>query len=335
VGLSSYFIFKQHNSSSSSHDQYLYPSYEAEEASCPNYIPPSLQNIAPALPCKEGHVWKDCSMKKCPKCSENRTKSIECKPCKCETSSEVEKGTIKNTPVISDSGISTCNGYKRTFWRYGTADKKCPFYASNYDKWPSIPPICDYINMECPGAHILFGIGAEHEDPNTDPIQRSFADFIFLEVILAAYPKHRNFVEVGTKQGITSLYLGMVANIRKGSFYSYDREDIRLERIKDLWFDNMQFEVEDVLGEEPSSSVVASISQDNSIVIFDGQTNRQEEFKKYMSYLKPGSILIGHDFGDQLLTSWITPQLKQYKYIEVFELLADSLSTHFRAFKKI
>ena len=43
------------------------------------------------------------------------------------------------------------------YLRYGSADQKCPFYAENYASWTKMPPMCDFLNLECTSSNTLLG----------------------------------------------------------------------------------------------------------------------------------------------------------------------------------
>ena len=74
-----------------------------------------------------------------------------------------------------------------------------------------------------------------------------WADWMLLEMVLSAHPTYGNITEVGTKGGVLSLYLSMVAKMRGGSLITFDKDDWRLPSVKNAWNNEHQFIKEDIV----------------------------------------------------------------------------------------
>ncbi len=62
-----------------------------------------------------------------------------------------------------------------------------------------------------------------------------YADVMMWEFVFARHKSQRNLVELGTMTGGTSLYFGMTANVRGGTFDTFDRSDNRAADAKRGW----------------------------------------------------------------------------------------------------
>lgn len=83
------------------------------------------------------------------------------------------KNDNNNAVAVAPTGAGnwpqTCSGVKLEFLRWSkdaNGNKlSCPFNPENYENWKKMPPLCDYISIECLGeenlrsAHV-FGFGA-------------------------------------------------------------------------------------------------------------------------------------------------------------------------------
>jgi hypothetical protein len=145
--------------------------------------------------------------------------------------------------------VASCAHQKLEFLRWQKDEngnqKQCPFIPENYENWEKMPPLCDYISIECLGrnnkraAHV-FGFGGPG-------LMIGYADVLTWEFVFARHQNLKNIVELGTMTGGTSLYLGMTANVRGGQFHSFDRSDNRASESKRGWLPNMNFHITDIL----------------------------------------------------------------------------------------
>lgn len=303
--LSTYFLLKHHNSSSA-------------------ITTPEKAN--PVVPCKEGLSWKT----ECP------TFTCNCPKCdteKCKVSCPIVEPTECNeTVVVKEISTQGCKNYERTYLRYGKPEQQCPFFPTTYDNWTSLPPLCDYLNLECVASNILLGVGSQPS--GLDVVQRSFADHMFTEFVLVGQPHLANITEVGTKSGTTSLFLGLIAKMRGGELVTFDKDDWRIDEVKRGWLDNMHFVKENVLKEDgKSQQLIDAISRPNSLIVYDGD-DHMKEIQTYIKYQLADSVFLSHDFGDRILTSWIVDNLTENNFTELYSDFAQYLSTHLRAFKK-
>lgn len=307
--LSTYFLLKHHSGNNDQH--------EPEKEST-------------VVPCKEGLAWKtECPTFSCncPKCDSEKAK-LSC-PTVVQNTTECNN-TVQE--IIKEVPFQGCKNYERSYLRYGAPEQQCPFFATTYETWTSMPPMCDYLNLECVASNILLGVGSQPS--GLDVVQRSFSDHMFTEFLLVAHPLLANITEVGTKSGTTSLFLGLVAKMRGGDLITFDKDDWRIDEVKRGWLDNMHFVKDNVLKEDTESQqLIDAITRPNSLVIYDGD-DHMKEIQTYAPYQLADSVFVSHDFGDRILTSWIEETLTSNNFTELFAEFAAHLSTHVRAFKK-
>ena len=121
--------------------------------------------------------------------------------------------------------VASCAHQKLEFVRWQNDEngvaRQCPFIPENYENWEKMPPLCDYISIECLGrankraAHV-FGFGGPG-------LMIGYADVLTWEFVFARHQNLKDMAELGTMTGGTSLYFGMTANVRGGTFHSFDR----------------------------------------------------------------------------------------------------------------
>jgi hypothetical protein len=115
-----------------------------------------------------------------------------------------------------------------------TLHGKCPFHPLNYGYWPNIPHLCTLTSKSCSSANHFLG--------QTENLAASWSDIIFFDFFLLKNSDVRNFIEFHTGSGVQSLYFGMISNLRNGRFLSFDKEDERIEKVKNAWLTSMVFE---------------------------------------------------------------------------------------------
>lgn len=229
--------------------------------------------------------------------------------------------------------ISYCDS---EFYRYQRGE--CPYELKNYDFWPEMPSVCIYASIDCrPTQHFL--------GHSNERLQMSWSDFYFIDFCLTNYPFLQDFVELGTFGGVTSLYFGMVAKMRNGTFNTFDIIEQRPDTVTKAWLPNMHFHQEDILYDNPTweseeqlnfkyknDKVVNMIQGDNVFVFFD--SIKCLEIKMYAQFLKKGSIFLTHDWGTEVDEECIKGTLSKHKFKPLFEKLADSIGTRIRGFVK-
>lgn len=210
--------------------------------------------------------------------------------------------SVAVAPSGSAGGVYTCAGRPLEFVRY-QKDKdgkplSCPFNAENYENWTQMPPLCDYLSLECLGkgnyrsAHI-FGFGGPG-------LMIGQADVLMWEFAMARNPYIKNFVELGTVSGAGSLYFGVAARTRGGTLHTFDKADQRGAGMKRAWQDNMYFHLHNVLGahtvDNPSPEVVKVLDVNEPVFAVFDNGDKVKEVRMYARFLPPGSVLLVHDW---------------------------------------
>lgn len=145
--------------------------------------------------------------------------------------------------------------------------------------------------MNCGNSRTMFGVSP---DQGISVLIR-YPDWLFLDAVLSSKPKWNNIVETGTYYGLTSLYLGVVAELRGGQVHTFDRIDQRLQNILNAWPDCVHFCHEDILGQF-CSELSRWASRPNTFVFFDNG-DKVKEVHIYAKRLDVGSGFVIHDCG--------------------------------------
>jgi hypothetical protein len=108
------------------------------------------------------------------------------------TAPQSQAAPIAATNVLP---VASCAHQKLEFLRWqkdaNGVQKQCPFIPENYENWEKMPPLCDYISIECLGkenrraAHV-FGFGGPG-------LMIGYADVLTWEFVFA---RHQNLKEV-------------------------------------------------------------------------------------------------------------------------------------------
>ena len=201
--------------------------------------------------------------------------------------------------------VASCAHQKLEFLRWQKDEngvvKQCPFIPENYENWQKMPPLCDYISIECLGnnnkraAHV-FGFGGPG-------LMIGYADVLMWEFVFARHQNLKDMVELGTMTGGTSLYFGMTANVRGGSFDTFDRSDNRATESRRGWLPNMHFHISDILTNvipsDPTThnkEVISVIDVGHPILGLFDNGDKKKETDAYARYMAVGSVLLLHDW---------------------------------------
>lgn len=202
--------------------------------------------------------------------------------------------------------VASCAHQKLEFLRWQTdpatgRTKTCDFTPENYDNWTKMPPLCDYISIECLGtgnkraAHV-FGFGGPG-------LMIGIADQMLWEFVFARHQNLKHMVELGTMTGGTSLYFGMTANVRGGEFHSFDRSDNRATESRRGWLPNMNYHITDILTNvepnDPSThnkEVVNVLDVGFPVLGLFDNGDKKKETDIYARYMAVGSVLLLHDW---------------------------------------
>lgn len=160
-----------------------------------------------------------------------------------------------------------------------------------------------------------------------------YSDLIFIDYALEKFSNVKNIIEFGTYFGTTSLYLGMIAKIRNGFFYTVDVEDRRFEDIKNSWLNNMEFIQLDLLEECHSDHLSCILNKDNSMLIIDNG-NKVYEFNKYVPLVPKGTLILVHDWNREIFFEDIEKIASDNKLIPFGEQFNNIVKSIFKGFIK-
>lgn len=165
---------------------------------------------------------------------------------------------------------------------------------------------------------------------NQKNVQLCFLDLMLFEKVLCNNDI-QNIVEFGTRRGVTSMYLGLAASLKKAKFTTYDIKDRRLDCVRDSWLSNMSFEKVDLLAKKEPFSVVQTISQPRTFLFLDNG-NKTLEIEKYCKYLQLGSIVQIHDWGTEVDEKSVYPQLIEFGYQTLYWEMSEFFKSSSRVF---
>jgi hypothetical protein len=183
-----------------------------------------------------------------------------------------------------------------------------------------------------------------------------YGDVVLLSMAIDINPHSTDFVEFGTFQGVTSLYLGMAARMRNGRLDTFDLADYRSDEVKRGWLDDsMYLHLVDIEGSFKNGGFqmneIAKNKVENGHVLFvDGGLKRIEMFL-YASVAPIGMVVVIHDVkGDQDITrdededrpqkkpTTIPPHgfefLASFGYVPLFEEIANDLGAWSRVWRR-
>lgn len=157
-------------------------------------------------------------------------------------------------------------------------------------------------------------------------------DLLFLEHVLANNQNWSSTVELGTKVGLTSLYLGMAMHLRSGRFYTFDIVDCRNVAVKTAWLENMEFIQGDILS-SPHERVISVMSQPNTLTFVDNG-NKIKEVNTYAKHIAVGSGFVVHDWDTEIRIGNIDESLNLYGFKEEYNEIAMRLYSSCRYFHR-
>ena len=165
---------------------------------------------------------------------------------------------------------------------------------------------------------------------NSEEFATGYGDRIFMDYILGNNT-FSQIVEFGTHQGVTTLHLGMSAKVLNIPLHTYDITDIRPPKIINAWLDNMIFHEENIL--TLNQNVIEIISKPNTFIFMDNG-NKIKEFNQYMPYIGKDSVIIVHDWGQEVHEEDIMETVYEFKLIEYLPELSNTLGNNCKAWKK-
>lgn len=195
--------------------------------------------------------------------------------------------------------------------------------------WDHQPDLCSYLSLGgcCHYRHFL---GNDYDDSP----QFGWGDVMMMDFAFSAHLNVKNFVEMGTFRGISSLFFGTLANLRGGQFVSFDISDHRDSRTRQAWENtsNMKFVVADLLNPNIDSRVMETLVMPNTFYFFDNGDKPKETryFLKHIAANK--SPFCTHDWGYEITINDIQAVLTENDYVPFAFAHAEMLGSHVRCF---
>jgi hypothetical protein len=165
----------------------------------------------------------------------------------------------------------------------------------------------------------LFGLPGRHAF--------GYGDLILLEKFLSAHTQWTNFVELGTGSGLTTLYLGIAAQLRGGVVHTFDQVAPPNE-IRSCWPNNIYFEQADLFAGAGRPAEV--LSSPATFAFFDNG-DKAREINLYAPMLAGGCGFVVHDWGIELAMSDIESTIVECGFVPVLHAEAAALESTCRA----
>jgi len=201
---------------------------------------------------------------------------------------------------------------------------------SNYDNWPMPADLCSYISLGgC--CHWRHSLGIDYAGSP----QFGWGDYMMLDFAFSGTPELKHIVELGTFQGVTSLYLGLMARIRQGTFTTFDISDHRPDKIKNAWLPNMKHIVLDLLTVPPKPEVLEAVNQDNTLFFMDNG-DKTTECNRFLEYINKGknNVMCTHDWDIEVTLDGLRARLNEFGWEPWAFPHSEVLGTHVRCFHR-
>jgi len=191
------------------------------------------------------------------------------------------------------------------------------------------PDLCEFINLQNYNIfNAKFGVRANSTDKN---FALSYADYFVIDYIIAFHSRLVNMTHLGAALGTDSLYLGLSCKIRDGFYHMFNNRDIRGSRAKNSWLDNMDFFKEDFRVEH--QTIIDSLARGPQFVLISN-CDKKKVFNMYLKHIPEGSVLITHNWGNDVLLEDVEKTLVANQFIETFHHVAFVFGSHVRAWWK-
>jgi len=163
-------------------------------------------------------------------------------------------------------------------------------------------------------------------------MSQSFTSLFLWEKVLSAIEFAR-LIELGTSNGILSLYFYLFCLNKDAAFYSFDNEKkyIRTRAGDLLNFENT-FRCCDVLKEPAAAGNI--IREEGRTVLFCDNGDKIREFALYAPYLKSRDLICVHDWGQEIDFGSIREIVRRNRLKEAYRKYALKACSHIRMFEK-
>jgi len=158
-------------------------------------------------------------------------------------------------------------------------------------------------------------------------------DMLFLEYALAQMEEASVIVELGTFGGVTSMFLGMCARLRDVPFCTFDITDVRTPEVKKAWMDDMMYFYQTDILSKPNDYVLELIRNDNTFLFVDNG-DKEKEANMYAQYCGKNTVMIIHDWGDEVKQENIEAELTRCGFKMQYEDIAIQLKSVCRCYIK-
>jgi len=158
-------------------------------------------------------------------------------------------------------------------------------------------------------------------------------DMLFLEHMIASMEQVSVIVELGTFGGVTSMFLGMAARLRGVPFCTFDIQDVRVPEVKSAWLNDMMYFYQTDILSKPSEYVTQLISNPYTFLFVDNG-DKEKEANMYASYCGPNTVMVIHDWGDEVKQENVEPELLKCGFKMQHEDVAKELQSVCRCYIK-
>lgn len=130
---------------------------------------------------------------------------------------------------------------------------------------------------------------------------QTHTSYYALEDFLNRRQDIKRIVEFGTFEGGLTIFFGLHMWKRGGQTLTFDTQ----ERQEAKWFEvakifGIEFVNDDIYSSESQKKIIEFIQQPGITLVFCDNGNKPHEVNYYTKYLKPGDIIMAHDWGTEI-----------------------------------
>jgi hypothetical protein len=155
-------------------------------------------------------------------------------------------------------------------------------------------------------------------------------DILYLDYVLGRYKKWRTCTELGTGEGLLTLWLGIVFDLRGGDVYSFDNRAPRQFFVTQSWPKSVHFHQANLLGRRANKHAVQAVSTSDFVVFDNG--DKASEARIYAPSMKVGAGFAIHDWGSEVNMTSIRKTVEKCSFEAVGHEAARMFKSRFRLF---
>ena len=197
------------------------------------------------------------------------------------------------------------------------------WHPEEYEKWDKMPDVLEYLHLHSSSGYI-FGVDRSF-------VPWGHSDRLMFEFVIVRHA-FDSVLEFGTWSGVSSLYFGMAAAMRRIPFVTFDICDIRPYEVKKVWLWNMSFIRADLL-KGVDDHVACRVMQPDMLLIVDNG-DKTKEAAMYGKYMAKGSVMIVHDWGIQVPEEPISTTLREDGFVPLYFDFAEHLKSTCRVWQR-